>query len=99
MPGSEVAPLPSPARITRSTVGKCIPALGHAADQCLVLDRPEQRACRPGVADVGRPRGAAGPVQQAGVTLVRAQLLEEQLPTVHADRREGLEPFNSTGPR
>ena len=61
---------------------------GHQSDQGLMLDRVHERRGGPGVADVPQPHRPVRPVQQVGVTLVRAQGLDEQPPAVRRDRRE-----------
>ncbi len=56
--------------------------LGHHADEGLVLDRPDDRRGGPGVTDVAQPGEPVGPVEQVGVTLIRAEGLDEQPPPV-----------------
>ena len=61
---------------------------GQQADQRLMLDGLPQRGGGSPVAHALEPGGPVGPVQQVGLTLIRAERLDEQAPPVRGDRSE-----------
>ena len=61
---------------------------GQQRQQRLVLDGLPQRGGGSPVAHALEPDGPVGPVQQVGLTLIRAERLDEQPPPVRGDRGE-----------
>ena len=63
-------------------------AFRQRSDESLVLNRLDKRGRGPRVADVAEPGEPVRPVQQVGVTLIRADRLDEQMPPGLGDREE-----------